>query len=230
MKIPYIKIYTADLLAKTRRLNAEQIGKAVIGICEQGFENQTQYVPESAQELDFYNMLLAWKNESILAFKQKRNAGKKGGKKTQEKKKLLDGSTACFSASSTLNKQTETDTETDTETELEKEKDKKEKVTDTDTEIETETEKVKIKRFTKPTLAEISAYCAERKNTINPQTFFDFYEAKGWKIGTSPMKDWRAAVRTWESKQKENRNAGVDYNKQDADFSKYAGLGRVFGK
>lgn len=85
-------------------------------------------------------------------------------------------------------------------------------------------------RFKKPTLAEITAYCAERKNTINPQTFFDFYEAKGWKIGTSPMKDWRAAVRTWESKQKENRNAGIDYNKQDADFSKYAGLGRVFGK
>ena len=56
------------------------------------------------------------------------------------------------------------------------------------------------KRFKKPTVSEISAYCSERKNTVNAQRFFDYYESKGWKVGNSPMKDWKAAVRTWEQK------------------------------
>ncbi len=56
-------------------------------------------------------------------------------------------------------------------------------------------------RFTKPTLEEIVAYCEERGNNVDPQAFYDFYESKGWKVGNQPMKDWRAAVRTWERRQ-----------------------------
>lgn len=56
-------------------------------------------------------------------------------------------------------------------------------------------------RFTKPTLEEIIAYCEERGNNVDPQAFYDFYESKGWKVGNQPMKDWRAAVRTWEWRQ-----------------------------
>lgn len=59
----------------------------------------------------------------------------------------------------------------------------------------------KEKRFVKPTVEEISAYCQERNNGISAEQFFNFYESKGWRIGNSPMKDWKAAVRTWESKQ-----------------------------
>lgn len=55
-----------------------------------------------------------------------------------------------------------------------------------------------VKRFTPPTVDEVASYCAERKNGINGQSFVDFYTAKGWFIGKSPMKDWKAAVRTWE--------------------------------
>ena len=54
------------------------------------------------------------------------------------------------------------------------------------------------KRFVKPTPEEVQAYCDERGNGYSGQAFCDFYESKGWKIGTSSMKDWRAAVRTWE--------------------------------
>lgn len=56
-------------------------------------------------------------------------------------------------------------------------------------------------RFTPPTLEEIHAYCVERNNGIRAQEFFDFYASKGWKVGNSPMKDWKAAVRTWESRE-----------------------------
>lgn len=56
--------------------------------------------------------------------------------------------------------------------------------------------------FKPPSVAEVSAYCRERGNSINAQTFVDFYESKGWRVGNSPMKSWQAAVRTWERREK----------------------------
>ena len=54
--------------------------------------------------------------------------------------------------------------------------------------------------FVKPTLEEIKAYCDERKNKVNPSAFFDYYEKVGWVYGKNktPIKDWKACVRTWE--------------------------------
>ena len=73
-----------------------------------------------------------------------------------------------------------------------------------------------VKRFVKPTLEEVTAYCEERKNGISAQQFMDFYESKGWKVGNQPMKDWKASVRTWEQRHKdENKSTKV------ADASKY---------
>lgn len=58
----------------------------------------------------------------------------------------------------------------------------------------------KAKRFTRPSVEEVRAYCEERGNGVSAEAFVDFYESKGWKVGNSPMKDWRAAVRTWEKR------------------------------
>jgi len=55
-------------------------------------------------------------------------------------------------------------------------------------------------RFTPPTLDQVSEYCKERGNRVDPERFMDFYQSKGWKIGNQPMKDWKAAVRTWEKR------------------------------
>jgi hypothetical protein len=52
--------------------------------------------------------------------------------------------------------------------------------------------------FIRPTVDQVSAYCLERKNSIDPQAFLDHYESNGWKVGKAAMKDWKAAVRTWE--------------------------------
>ena len=71
-----------------------------------------------------------------------------------------------------------------------------------------EEEKETKKRFIKPTIEEISAYCQERQNEVSAESFHSFYESKGWKVGNQPMKDWKAAVRTWE---KHNKNT----NKED---------------
>ncbi len=58
--------------------------------------------------------------------------------------------------------------------------------------------------FRPPEVEEVRAYCEERGNGIEAGAFVDFYASKGWKVGTSPMKDWRAAVRTWEAKRRES--------------------------
>ena len=55
-----------------------------------------------------------------------------------------------------------------------------------------------LKRFTAPTLEEVKEYCAERKNNVDAERFIDYYTANGWKVGKNPMKDWKAAVRSWE--------------------------------
>ena len=70
----------------------------------------------------------------------------------------------------------------------------------------------KAKRFYPPTLDEVKQYCEERKNNIDPMAFIDFYSSKGWMIGKNRMKDWKAAVRTWERKRKEKSQAGSVYD------------------
>ena len=54
------------------------------------------------------------------------------------------------------------------------------------------------KRFTAPTIEDVKAYCKERGNRVDPERFIDYYTSNGWKVGKNPMKDWKAAVRTWE--------------------------------
>jgi hypothetical protein len=55
-----------------------------------------------------------------------------------------------------------------------------------------------LKRFQAPTVSEISIYCSERKNQIDPEKFWAYYESNGWRVGKNPMKSWKAAITTWE--------------------------------
>lgn len=70
-------------------------------------------------------------------------------------------------------------------------------------------------RFCKPTVEEVRLFCLERKNTVSPQKFVDFYESKGWLVGKSPMKDWRAAVRNWERQEAPANQKAVENNDFD---------------
>lgn len=57
------------------------------------------------------------------------------------------------------------------------------------------------KRFCPPSLQEVQAYCLERNNTIDAEKFMDYHISNGWKVGKNAMKDWKAAVRTWEKRE-----------------------------
>ena len=61
------------------------------------------------------------------------------------------------------------------------------------------------KRFTPPTLDEVSDYCYERGSSVDPQRFVDYYTSNGWMVGKNKMKDWKAAVRTWEQKEGQSK-------------------------
>ena len=75
------------------------------------------------------------------------------------------------------------------------------------------------KRFVKPTIEEVQAYCKERNNNVDAQRWFDFYESKGWKVGKNPMKDWKASIRTWERSSNDDKHEGQ--GKSTFDYDKY---------
>lgn len=77
----------------------------------------------------------------------------------------------------------------------------------------------KEKKFKKPTLEEVKQYCEERGNNINAEIFIDFYEANGWVQGKNkPLKDWKAAIRTWENNKRKRQDDGQDIlNKFEQD-------------
>ncbi|KZE77507.1 hypothetical protein AV926_14125 [Myroides marinus] len=70
--------------------------------------------------------------------------------------------------------------------------------------------------FKKPTIQEIQEYCFERNNQVDPEKFFDHYESNGWMIGgKSKMKDWKAAIRTWEKNSFNNQNQNQNGQQQE---------------
>ena len=112
--------------------------------------------------------------------------------KHREKQKLLSCNVTVTQGNAT---DIERDKERDKDIERDKERDK-------DIERDKKNNSAnKSHRFTPPTLEEVTAYCQERNKGVDPQRWYDFYTAKGWMIGKNKMKDWKAAVRTWENKQ-----------------------------
>ena len=139
---------------------------------------------------------------TLESSKRKAENGKKGGESSKQTDNT-DEANAKQTASKTEAKRKQNTSEKEKEGENEKEG-----------EIEIEKEKenecyTRARRFTPPTVEDVRAYCLERGNGIDAQNFVDFYASKGWKVGSNAMKDWRAAVRTWERRDKDGsaRNA-----------------------
>jgi predicted phage replisome organizer len=95
-----------------------------------------------------------------------------------------------------------TDIDKEEDLEEEKEGDKDKRINNRGVSDETQP----VKRFTPPTVDEVRDYCYERMNNVDPEAFVDFYSSKGWMVGKNKMKDWKAAVRTWERSRGEKQN------------------------
>ena len=165
----------------------------------------------------FYSESFNARMEKMETTSEKRsNAGKIGAEKRWGKKKVLSPDNVDVIAeedSKTMANAIETDSKTmanATKSDSNKIKEIKENIKEIKPEGFTKKapkglsshtpRKSSQKRFQKPTVEEIDAYCKERGNGIDAQRFFDYYESKGWVVGKSPMKDWKAAIRTWETR------------------------------
>lgn len=96
----------------------------------------------------------------------------------------------------------------------------KEKVNDNDKEKENVKGVVGGKRFAPPTLSEVTDYCNQRANGIDPQGFIDYYEQSGWKLSNGQkMVDWKAAVRNWESRRKQERRQATPPKNSFTDYT-----------
>lgn len=69
-------------------------------------------------------------------------------------------------------------------------------------------------RFIPPTVEDVAFYCQQRQNGIDPQSFVDFYASKGWMVGKTKMSDWKASVRTWEQRRKQEQKQAVVFHQK----------------
>lgn len=122
-------------------------------------------------------------------------------RRCREKKKLLQ----CNTDATSCNEEIDIEIEKDIEIDKEKESKKKDSP----------------KRFVPPSFDEVQAYCTERRNGIDAEAFIDFYTSKNWYVGKTKMTDWKAAVRTWESRNKKQGKtayADTDYGNPEDIF------------
>ena len=77
------------------------------------------------------------------------------------------------------------------------------------------------KYFIKPSVSDVELYCIERNNKVDAISFVNFYESKGWFVGKNKMKDWRAAVRTWEMRNNKSSYKKTGTSKLDAQISEW---------
>ncbi len=92
----------------------------------------------------------------------------------------------------------------------------------------TTTKPSKKKTFIPPTVQEVQAYCLERQNNIDAERFVDYYTSNGWKVGKNSMKDWKAALRTWERKEKEGGYHGTSSRNFDENQKNVQGEQRKY--
>lgn len=82
-------------------------------------------------------------------------------------------------------------------------------------------------RFQPPKLEEVEAYCRERGNSVDAQRWYDYYTANGWQVGKNHMKDWKAAVRTWERNGYAKAQRPADDGMTAAERSFYSKMGVI---
>lgn len=115
------------------------------------------------------------------------------------------------------------DCDTEKEREKEVEKEIERETEDKSSKEDLYAEKPKSKRFTQPTREEVQQYITEQGYHVDADRFVDYYTSNGWMVGKNHMKDWKAAVRTWERKAKQTKNETNNIFQQIAEERKAHG-------
>lgn len=180
----------------------EEAGKLIKAICayklgmSEGIED-----PVTAAMFNMIKDKLDKDAESYAeTCKRRAENGKKGAEMRwnngKPKQKIANAISAMANDSKQWQKMADTDNDNDKDI---KEKENKKKSADKP-----------HRSFVPPTADEVRMYCRERNNNVDAQSFVDFYESKGWLVGKVRMKDWKAAVRTWERRGSSGRTTKTE--------------------
>lgn len=179
-------VFYLEYESQLSRLSDEQLGKLIRAIIEYKKTGEPCDSGDIAVDLSF-DFIKVDIDKQAENYRKKADAGRLGGSKNKQNEANESNAKQNEANESKSNHKKEKEIEKDTE----KESSSKE-----------EQKKDAPRIMVRPTVEEVSAYCRERGNTVDAQHFVDFYQSKGWKVGTQPMKDWRACVRTWEQREK----------------------------
>lgn len=165
--------YNDKMLSTITDTNIDIVRSAVkifseLGMMER-FDDGTLYMEQ-------VNTMLGYETSDAIRMRDMR----------EKKKQLLIEHGECEQCSKTFEKHSP-------ELELDKEIDK-----DKENKEDTPDKPATRSMFLKPSIDDIREYCKERKNNVQPEKWFSHYESNGWMVGKNKMKDWKAAVRTWE--------------------------------
>lgn len=184
-------VFYLEYESQLSRLSDEQLGKLIRAIIEYKKTGEPCDSGDIAVDLSF-DFIKVDIDKQAENYRKKADAGRLGGSKNKQNE-----------ANESNAKQNEAN---ESKSNHKKEKEKEiEKDTEKESSSKEEQKKDAPRIMARPTVEEVSAYCRERGNTVDAQHFVDFYQSKGWKVGTQPMKDWRACVRTWEQREKKPR-------------------------
>ena len=194
-------LYT-DYLEQIEMLSREQRGDLITAIF---YHVSGMEIPEldgmTNMAFSFIRSRLDRDGEKYQSIVEKRReAGKKGGRPSkpngiEDKAKKANG----FSEKQTEAKKPDNDNVNDNDSDIKK-KDSKES-------------KEKAPRFIPPTRGEIATYCEENNLDVDADCFLDYYTSNGWKVGKNKMKDWKATLRNWSRKERQDNGRAAESSK-----------------
>lgn len=196
----YFKVYK-DFINVAQELDNGQRGRLFLAILQYVNDEEPEILT-GAERIAFVTMKSQIdRDRAALAAtsEAKSEAGKKGAEaRWKNKQPIANDGKAILPLTDDGKNGYNKDKEKDKEKNKEKEKRKKESVGD----------KSPTARayFVPPSVEDVAEYCRERRNSVDPQRFVDFYAAKGWMVGKNKMKDWKACVRTWEQRDGEENS------------------------
>ena len=178
--MPYIKVFP-DMSATFDLLSDAEAGRLIKAVLHYG-AGVNDELP--GQEKLVFAMLKSQIDRDAVSYRdfcdKQRENGSKGGR--PKKPTVFDENPENPVVFSKTQKSQDKEEEEDKDKEKDKEEDNKVR---------------KRTRFTPPTVDEVRDYCSEHGYRIDAERFVAYYESNGWRVGRNPMKDWRAAVRTW---------------------------------
>ena len=195
-------IIFCDRLKELEMLSDEQAGRLFRALIKYASTGEVLQENEEIAVKLIFSVMKSAIDENNEKFEKRCEKNRQIAKEREEKRRAEreQYSTNVNERERTCTKSTETETETETETDI--------IINNNNTSYcESVGAHARIKKFGKPSLDEVRAYCKERSSQVNPERFYSYYESNGWKVGKNQMKDWKAAVRNWETNGYKNDTA-----------------------